>query len=309
MEVIKRQKKFVESEKYLMKDDEIISSEDVEDSKRLEAMMSRKGQSILSKQSSSNLGASKGVGFNKSITDRKNKYNIESLKNLVKLGKLEGSRHEKEKEYFSRKGRLTSSNIPYTSRSPYTTKKEFGLDPDMDENLKHSDIGPSKKEKMMRMDPMQYIKDKSLKEKYRQEQLEQWKKETGHKKSKLSSGKIPGHFMKKLEASGLTNSYSSKEGLNQLYQKQKSKAKGNLPGSFSGAPMNLKNFSSNTQMYNYGTAGYNNLNFSKNKFNMKQRMTNFMTNSKADKFYPTSRNYMRSNEHLMPEISKKSKYN
>jgi hypothetical protein len=308
----------VESEKYLLKDDQILSSDETENSKKLEKEMKKKGGSVMSKQSSSKLGASKGLSFNKSITDRKHslKFNMESLKSLNKYNQVESTKNSKkgfknngQEEYFSRKGRLTSSNIPWTSRSPYTNKKEFGFDDlGSDNHLKYSDLMMSKKEKSGRLDPIQFIKEKSLKEKYRLEQIEQWKKENGHKKSKMSSGKIPSQYIKKLEASGngLGNSYSSKEGLSQLYQKHKSKAKGNTPGSFSGAQLNLKNFSSNTQMYNYGTAGHSNLNFSKNKFNMKQRFTNFMTNSKADKFYNTSRNYMRSNDHLMPEINKKS---
>lgn len=299
-----------------MKNKEIISSDEMED-KKLHSLMNKKSGSILSKQSMSKLGASKGVNFNKSITDRKHslKFNMESLKSLNKLNQVESNKNSQKgdalhEEFLSRKGRLTSSNIPWTSRSPYTHKKEFGLDEGGD-NLKYSDLLASKKERAVRLDPVQFIKEKSLKEKYRLEQIEQWKKENGHKKSKMSTGRIPQQYMKKLEASGngMGNSYSGKEGLSQLYQKHKAKAKANTPGSFSGGQMNLKNFSSNTQMYNYGTAGHSNLNFSKNKFNMKQRFTNFMTNSKTDKFYNNSRNYLRSNEHIMPEINKKSIFN
>ena len=318
---MKRPKKLVESEKYLLNDDQILSSDEVGKSNKIKLNMRNKGGSVLSKQSSSKLGASKGLSFNKSITDRKHslKFNMESLKSLNKYSQVESTKNSKkgfknsgQEEYFSRKGRLTSSNIPWTSRSPYTNKKDFGLeDLGSDNHLKYSDLVTSKKDKSNRLDPIQFIKEKSLKEKYRLEQIEQWKKENGHKKSKMSSGKIPSQYMKKLEASGngLGNSYSSKEGLNQLYHKHKSTAKANTPGSFSGAQLNLKNFSSNTQMYNYGTVGHSNLNFSKNKFNMKQRYTNFITNSKADKFYNNSRNYLKSNEHLMPEINKKSESN
>lgn len=257
--------------------------------------MARGKGSVLSKQSSTHLGASKGVNFSKSITDRKQlKFNIDSLKSLGKVAEGLTKPQKGGEEYFSRKGRLTSSNVPWTSRSPYTPKGDVGEEPDP--ALKFSDLGTGKKDRNMRMDPMQYIKDKSLKEKYRMEQIEQWKRENGLRKGKGAPRKGEG---------GLANSYSSKDGLSQLYQKHKAKAKGGPPGSFSGAPMNLKNFSSNTQMYNYGTAGYNNLNFSKNKFNMKQRVTNFMAHSKAEKFYNTSRGYLRSNEHLMPEINKK----
>ena len=243
-----------------------------------------------SKKNSSKFGASKGINFNKSINDRKLSLKLESLKSMNKLSHVDTTKNSQRtphEEFYSKKGRLTSSNIPWTTRSPYTLKKDFGLEDSKNEEiLKHSDLMGSKKNRNTRLDPLQFIREKSLREKYRLEQIEQWKREHGHKKNNISSGKIPQHYIKKLEGSGngLTNSYSGKEGLSYLYHKNKMRAKGRQ-GSFNSGQLNLKNFSSNTQMYNYGTAGHSNLNFSKNKFNMKQKITNFMTNSKPDKFY------------------------
>lgn len=296
-----------------MKDNPIVSSEDMEGSRKLESMMKKNSESILSKQSNGKLGASKGLGFGKSVTDRKKsfKFNMDSLKNLKKLNQVSSTKNSQKglkqlnhEDYFARKGRLTSSNIPWTTRSPYHSR-ELGAE-GAEGQLKYSDL--MSKDKTDALDPVQMFKEKSLREKYRLEQIEQWKRENGYKKNKHASGKIPSQYMKKLEASGkgFGNSYSGKEGLSQLYQKNKPKVKMNTPGSFSGTQLNLKNFSSNTQMYNYGTAGHSNLNFSKNKFNMKPRFTNFASNSKADKFYNQSRNYLRSTDHLMPEITKKS---
>lgn len=272
-------------------------------------MMKKNSESLLSKQSSGKLGASKGLGFGKSVTDRKNslKFNMESLKNLKKMHQVsstknsqKGLKHLQGEDFFARKGRLTSSNIPWTTRSPYHSRE---LGPDAEAQLKYSDLVA----KEGSLDPVQVFKEKSLREKYRLEQIEQWKRENGYKKQKHISGKIPSGYLKKLEGGkGLGNSYSGKEGLSQLYQKGRPKGKTSTPGSFSGAQLNLKNFSSNTQMYNYGTVGHSNLNFSKNKFNMKQRFTNFINNSKGEKFYNQSRNYLRSTDHLMPEIAKKS---
>ena len=294
----------MESETYIEAENQITSSEG-NNSKKLQNLMNRNEHSTRSKQTK--FGASKGISFNKSKTDRKLSLKLESLKSLNKLSNLDSTKNSQRtphEEFLSRKGRLTSSNVPWTSRSPYALKKEFGLeDLKKGSHLKYSEL-MSKGKKGMRLDPLQFIREKSLKEKYRLEQIEQWKRENGHKKSNISSGKIPQQYIKKLEASGngLANSYSGKEGLNHLYHKNKLRNKGGQ-GSFTSGQLNLKNFSSNTQMYNYGTAGHSNLNFSKNKFNMKQRLTNFMANSKGEKFY--NRGYLRSNEHLMPEINKK----
>lgn len=269
-----------------------------EDGARLEAALQKKGEALLSKQSSGKLGASKGLGFNQSAGERKTlKFNMESLKNLKRLSQVGSTKNSQKglrggaEEYFARKGRLTSSNIPWTTRAPLNGRAEG----DAEAQLKFSDLGGSGGG-----DPASLIKEKSLREKYRLEQIEQWKREHGGRKAKGAFGKVPAQFGKKLE--GGFGALAGKEGLG-LYSKARPKVKANTPGSFSGA-LNLKNFSSNTQMYNYGNAGHSNLNFSKNKFNMKPRFTNF--GAKPEKFFAQSRNLLRSTDHLMPEISKKS---
>lgn len=311
----------LKSEEYLPNEDEIISSDDFESSDKIKSFLKNKDQEFEFSKDQKNSGASKNINFNKKERGKKEiiKINLENLKKISRLGR----NHNQKKSHkliantfkddlFSRTGRLTSSQIPWTSRSPYTNKKDLMFE-DTIKNLKNSDFGSGRRGKDKNLqDPSYIIKQKNLKEKHRLEQIEQWKRENGHKKSKLSSGRIPQQYLKKLEAGGgLVNSYSGKEGISQLYHKHKSKLRGGHAGggSLTSGQMNLKNFSSNAQMYNYGTNNHNTLNFSKNKFGMKPRMTNYMGNSgKLDsKYFTNSRNQLRNTDHIMPEINKKSK--
>jgi hypothetical protein len=241
-------------------------------------------------------GASKNIDFTysdskphlkSSIRKNKNSHKLNPINEITKLNASvfkEGS--------FSKLGRLTSSEIPLTSRSPISSN-HFEIDTHF-KGLKKNGYNNNQKR-----DPLEIMKERSKKEQLRIQEIEEWKRKHRHLKNKLSSGKIPPNLFKHIDPKSLTSSYSGKESLVNYYQKTKFKHKPS--DGINTGQMNLKNFSSNTQMYNYGINNHNNLNFSKNKFSMKQK--SFLLSNKQDL------QSNKSKEHVMPEISKQSNHN
>lgn len=191
---------------------------------------------------------------------------------------------------FSKLGRLTSNEIPFSARSPISPN-HFNVGNHL-RDLKKSGYNNKK-------DPIEIMKEKSKKEQLRIQEIEEWKKNNKHLKNKLSSGKISKNLFKNSDPKSLTSSYSGQEGLLNFYQKNKFKDKHS--DHLNNDQMNLKNFNSNPQMYNYGMNHQGNLNLSKNKFSMKQKSS--FLNNKQD--FQSNK----SKEHIMPEIFKKSKHN
>lgn len=281
------QNKLKESEQF-----EIISSDEGDALNNIEKLMDITANKS---QDNDNNGASKNIDFTysdqkpnilSSIRKNKNSHKLNPIKEITKLNASvfkEGN--------FSKLGRLTSSEIPLTSRSPIATN-HF----DVDTHLKGLKKNMSNN---IKRDPLEIMKERSKKEQSRIQEIEEWKRKNRHLKNKLSSGKIPQNLFKHIDPKSLTSSYSGKESLINYYQKTKLK---NKPSDgINSGQMNLKNFSSNTQMYNYGINSHNNLNFSKNKFSMKQK--SFLLSNKQDL------QSNKSKEHIMPEISKQSNHN
>ena len=315
-------KKLIKSENFAGNQNGNISSDDLEESENINYHMNNKNSRKRESQYQSSFGASKGVNFNKSNRESGNetKIDFENLKKMSRLGISEKDKNSHKlianafkDEGFSMSGRLTSSQIPWTCRFPHTNRNDMYFeDVNSPSYLKSNDLGASHREGSNNPETMQMVKERTIKEKNRLERLEEidhWKRNGYHNK-KMSSGRIPQQYLKKLDPNSVSGSYGSKEGLSHIYRGKGGKNKGNPGGSFSGAQMNLKNFSSNLKMYNYDSNNHSNLNFSKNKFNLNQRLTSIRgKNGRPEtKYYTNGRNNMRNNaEHVMPEIDKKSK--